>query len=433
MFRISRSLAVLLGLLAALPAGAQLRDQKPELRRITDRIYCASGYALGNVILVITDKSVVVVDTTENPVAARAILQDFRKISPLPIRYIIYTHHHGDHIRGANVFKGDGTQIIAQRFLPRELAKYELLLGYNRRLNRLQFGATLPATDRGVSLAGLQADPKVAPENGYLPPDILFDTQYQFEEGGLRFELYHTQGETLDHLMVWLPQEQALLPGDLFYWSFPMLASPMKPDRPVLEWAESLERMRKLQPTYLVPSHWRAVQGRAEVDATLANYARAIRYVHDETVKRLNDGLSLEAIRRQVQLPEELARLPYLAPRYGKVEWAVHGIYRHYTGWYDFDPAHLNPDRASTFHRALVEASGGAERLVKRGQQALHDRQPQLAVELTSLILAVEPQHRVAHGLRADALQQLAEGARNSVEINIYRAAAEQHRKLAQQ
>jgi alkyl sulfatase BDS1-like metallo-beta-lactamase superfamily hydrolase len=185
----------------------------------------------------------------------------------------------------------------------------------------------------------------------------------------VRFELYHTLGETVDHLMVWLPDFETLLPGDLFYWSFPMLASPGKPDRPVLEWAASLDRMRQLHPAYLVGSHSRPLARRDAIDEALANYARAIRYVHDETVKRINGGEPLYQIRQEVRLPPDLAAQPYLQPVYGTVEWAVNGVFRQYTGWYDFDPAHLNGGDPAPLERALVEAAGGADAIVQRARK----------------------------------------------------------------
>jgi hypothetical protein len=64
------------------------------------------------------------------------------------------------------------------------------------------------------------------------------------------------------------------------------------------------------------------------------NYARAIRYVHDETVKGINRGLSLQELCRTVWLPSDLSRLPYLKERRGTVAWSVHGVFRQYTGWY---------------------------------------------------------------------------------------------------
>lgn len=427
MSKISRLAFVLCAcLIAVADARAQLSgvNGRAELVKVTDHVYCATGYALGNVIYVITAKSVVVIDTTESAAAARLTLEEFRKVSQLPISYIIYTHHHGDHINGAKAFKSDATKIIAQREFARELAKTNLLSDYNRRLNAIQFGASLPEGERGVKLA-----PRM--EFGYVPPDILFDDNYTFEEGGTRFELYHTLGETFDHLMVWLPGEQVLCPGDLFYQSYPMLASPMKPDRPVVGWAESLEKMRQLHPAFLVGSHNVPLKGKDEIDATLANYVKAIRFVHDETIKRINQGQTLEEIRASVRLPEELARLSYLAPVYGRIEWAINGIYKQYTGWYDFNPSHLNPGPLAAVYRALVEASGGTSSLTKRAEQALRDNQPQLVLELTDVVLSVEPNNAEANRVRAEALEKLAASAVNGVERNVYRVAAHEHRKRA--
>src|SRR5262249_22092282 len=159
-------------------------------------------------------------------------------------------------IRGAKVFHMTSTQVIAQKRMPEELAGVNRMLSYRRRITALQFGFHLKPEERGVTLIN-------QPESGYIPPDILFDEQYKFQEGDLSFELYHTQGETVDHVMVWIPQERVLFPGDLYYSSFPMLSNPMRPDRPVLAWAESLERMRALHPLYLVPSHSKPLSGAA--------------------------------------------------------------------------------------------------------------------------------------------------------------------------
>jgi alkyl sulfatase BDS1-like metallo-beta-lactamase superfamily hydrolase len=414
---------ILLLIAGALAGWPQYLNPEKSLRKVTDHVYVATGYALGNVIYVITDKSVVVVDTTESPRAAQATLDEFRKVSQLPIGYIVYTHFHGDHINGAKVFKGDGTKIIAQRNHTEELRKYVMLAGYNTRLNAIQFGSALPEELRGARLAIDARDPG---ERGYIPPSVLFDDEYKFEEGGTRFELYHTIGETFDHLMVWLPQEKVLLPGDLFYESFPMLASPMKPDRPVTGWAASLDRMRKLHPEYLVPSHTRPQVGAEAIDTLLGNYARAIRFVHDETVKRINQGMALERIRAEVKLPEDLAKLPYLQPGYGTVPWSVNGIYKQYTGWYDFDPADLNPGSRVVRAKALVEAAGGSGAIVARAKK---ESDPQVAVELLGVVIDAEPGNRPARALRAEAFEKLGKAAGNTVERNVYLLAAQEDRK----
>lgn len=409
--------------LMASVAGAQYLNPERGLNKVTERVYVATGYALGNVIYVLTDKSIVVVDTTESPAAARATLQEMRKISALPVSYIVYTHFHGDHINGASVFKGETTRIIAQHNHTEELSKYVMLGGYNTRLNAIQFGSALPVEKRGARLA---IDARNPGERGYIRPDVLFDEEYRFEEGGVKFELYHTLGETFDHLMVWMPQERVLLPGDLFYESFPMLASPMKPDRPITAWAASLDRMRKLHAAYLVPSHTRPQVGEEKIDTTLANYARAIRWVHDETVKRLNKGMPLDQIRNEVRLPDDLASLSYLQPGYGTVSWSVNGIYKEYTGWYDFNPADLNPGPRSALSRALIEASGGSAAILQR---AARETNPQLVLELTDVVLAGEPANREAHALRGAALERLGQAAANTVERNVYLVAAQEEKQ----
>jgi alkyl sulfatase BDS1-like metallo-beta-lactamase superfamily hydrolase len=426
MSRCSAGLAVALALACfTSSAEAQLRAQTPELIKVTDRIYSAVGYALGNVGYVTTDSGVVVIDTTESPQAATETLAAFRKVSDRPIRWVIYTHHHGDHVNGAMSFRGDMPRVIAQRLHSTEMRKYRLLMPYNTRLNAVQFGATLPKHERGLELA---MDPR-RPVLGYMPPTLTFDEEYKFTEGGTEFELYHTLGETYDHLLVWLPQSKALFPGDLIYPSFPMLASPMKPDRPILAWAESLDRMRKLKPEYLIPAHGPPVVGAARIEEMLKNYAEAIRFVHDQTVKRINAGLPLDQIRREVVLPERLASLPYLVESYGRVAWGVNGVFRQYTGFYDLDPANLNPGSRLELNRAMIEAAGGVGPILRRASEALGASQWQLALELCVAVLSFETENVDAHRIAADALDKLAAESINGVERNVYAAAALEHRQ----
>src|ERR1017187_6957826 len=160
------NVSVILLLLASLPAAAQLSQNSPELIHVNPHVYCATGYALGNVIFVLTGHSVVVVDTTEGQAPARAALSDFRKVSTLPVRYIVYTHFHGDHVNGAKVFAGPDTKVIAQKNHIEEMRKYRLMMGYNRKLNQVQWAASVPREERGATLG---VDLLHPPESGYIP------------------------------------------------------------------------------------------------------------------------------------------------------------------------------------------------------------------------------------------------------------------------
>src|SRR5215469_1003230 len=400
-------------------AGVIARRGPAQLISVNERVFCATRYALANIIYILSGKSVVVIDTTGGMATARASLADFQKISMLPARYIIYTHFHSDHIRGAKVFHTPATQVIAQRRLPEELASMNRVRTYRRRIVVLQFGLGLDSGKQDVT-ALHDAD------DGYLPPDILVDEEYEFELADLSFKLYHTQGESTDHLMVWIPEMRMLFPGDLYYNSFPMLSNPMKPPRPVLAWAESLDRMRALRPRYLVPSHGAPLSGAAEIDTVLANYAQAIRHVHDETVNQINHGRSLDEIIRHVALPPRLAGLPYLQERYGTVAWSVTGIFSQYTGWYNLNPAALNSSPRSVLHQALLDATEGPARLLDRATRALGEGQNQLALELSDIVLTALPSNWRAHRISQQALQSLAVETENPVARNIYLRAAKE-------
>lgn len=395
---------------------SRVRRRSQRLIKVSDCVYCGHGYSVSNAHYVVTAKSVVVIDTTESICAARASLADFRKAVDLPITTIIYTHFHGDHIRGAKAFYRADMKIIAQKQMPEELARNNMLLPYRERVNGVQLGSPKPAAHNGPLLHD--------PGDGYVPPNVLFDEEFRFEEGGTEFELFHTQGESVDHVMVWLPRQKTLFPGDLFYSCFPMLSNPLKPDRPVAKWIDSLEQMRRLRPDYLVPSHGTPIQGAEEIDSTLANYANAIRHVYTETVKGINEHLSLWQILERVRLPEELQKLPYLEERYGTVRWAVSGIFRQNTGWYDLNPSHLNPGARVERSRALVNASQGPGPFLARARLGIGRGEWQIVLEMTDIILDVLPHHPRARALRLAALTRLGDVAGNALERNIYRSAA---------
>jgi alkyl sulfatase BDS1-like metallo-beta-lactamase superfamily hydrolase len=401
------------------------RPRVPSIIKITDGVYCAHDYAFANIGFVVTAESVVVIDTSESLPAARAVLHEIRRISPLPISHLIYTHHHGDHTRAAKVFRTPATKIVAQQLLPEEIVKKDLFLPYRQRVSAHHFAA---APDSALAPVACDAMGPEEIDAGYLPPDITFDHKYGFEEGGVAIHLFHTPGETVDHAAVWLPQKRVLFPADLFYAYFPMLSSPMKPNRPVTAWADSIERLCALHAEYLAPSHGTPIAGAAQIEEMLANYSRAIRHVHDETVRCINAGKTVEEAIREVKLPESLARLPYLRQKYGKVSWAVRGLFRQYTGWYSFNPTELDARPEPLRHRTLLRVCGGAAPLIQRARKAWYEKDYQLVLELTEIVLNVQPDHPRAARLRLAALENLAAQSNNNVERNLYRNSAKHAR-----
>jgi|GEM_PF-707094 len=404
---------------------------QPKVEKVTDDIYVAMGYAMGNVTMVVTDEGLVIIDTTESEDSARNILADFRKITDKPIRYIVYTHFHPDHNQGTRAFYSEGVKIIAtSEFL-------NWIHGPNPELGNRHFR-------RSLDVLGGAAEPDYAfklPYNspylsaGKAPevmmPTITFDEQYSFTLGGKRFELFHTRGETEDHLAVWMPGERALHVGDLYYMSFPNLAGIMLEARPVRGWIKSLSRFIDLKPDYMIPGHTKPLKGQAVIQEHLKNYRDAIQYVHDETVRYINNGKSVDEAVREIKLPENLNKLPYLEGLYGKVDWSVRDIYHAYAGWYDGWGTGLNPLPPQYKAREIVALAGGADKILGRAIELQKNGEYQLSAELCDIVIAANPKDKLAHTIKAYSMEYLAFSSTNLLCIGSYLSAYSMHMKAA--
>jgi alkyl sulfatase BDS1-like metallo-beta-lactamase superfamily hydrolase len=402
----------------------------PRVEKITDSIYLASGFALGSVQMVITDEGLVIIDTTESKEAAREIFERFRKITTQPVRYVIYTHGHLDHVSGTPVFLEEGTEVIATKDLVRFMEKdFQDLREFHVRSRLNQAGQLAQEYSRKLPVKSLFRG--VGEFDGLAWPTVTFEKEYAFVLGGKAFELYHTTGETPDHLMVWLPEERALFCGDLYYASFPNLSTPMLEPRPVKGWIESLERMIEMEPVTLIPGHTPPIIGEENVRDVLTHYSRAIRHVYEQTINCINEGKTVEQAVGRIRLPDDLAGLPYLRELYGRVDWSVRGIYRGMTGWYDGGGTELAPLPPSYRARETVGLAGGADKILARAIVLQGKGEHQLVCELCDIVIDANPEDRLAHVIKASSLDAMAYTGGNLNMFGFYRSAAALERKAA--
>jgi len=401
----------------------------PTMEKISDDIYLARGFGTGSIMMVITDEGLVIIDTSEAQVVAKEVLAEFRKITDKPVKYIIYTHAHIDHIYGSPVFMENDTQVIATN---KALEMMQQDLGwfsdYHDRSRDIQTGKGAPDYAKKLPF---KSPFKHDDKQQYVKPTISFDEEYAFELGGKRFELYHTIGETPGHLMVWMPEEKALFSGDLYYESFPNLSTPMFESRQVKGWYESLDRMLQLNAHYLIPSHTLPVVGEEKIRDILIHHSQGIRYVYDETIKAINTGKSVEEAVATIKLPEALAARSHLKEGYGRVDWSVRGIYRNMTGWYDGKGTGLSP--LPPQHRAteLVNLSGGAAKILTRAIELQKAGEHQLVTELCDVVIQANPEDKLAHIIKAYSLDYLGIQGGNLNMFGFYRSAAAMERKAA--
>jgi alkyl sulfatase BDS1-like metallo-beta-lactamase superfamily hydrolase len=259
-----------------------------------------------------------------------------------------------------------------------------------------------------------EAARRIARENPGVPmtqdtpvPDLMFDNRLSLTVGGMRMELIATQGETIDSLIVWLPEHRLAMISNLLGPLFPHFPNinTLRGDRyrypePYLA---TVRRLRELRPELLVTGRGAPVQGAELIDACLARLHGAMEFVHTETLRGMNAGTDIWTLMREVQLPSHLR----VGQGYGKVSWAVRTIWEIYVGWFKLQSTtEIYPDQRV---EALAELVGlaGPDAAAERARACLAHGDAVLAVHLAEGVLAASPEHAGARSVMVDAHQHL--------------------------
>lgn len=386
-------------------AASAIGQDQPKVVKINDAISMVP--TSGNVYLLNTPAGSVVIDTAMADKAPEA-----RKLLAAenhgPVKYIILTHGHADHIGGISLWKEPGTEIIAQRNYV-ELVNYVARLeGFFGPRNAAAFHRQAPEVRKWAGNYGAKID-----------PTILFDEKYDFTLGGIKFELFSTPGETPDHLTVWIPAYKAAFIGDNYTGvgipepnSFPNLYA-IRGTKPrwALDWIKSIDTVLALKPEIVLNGHGDPIVGNAEITRRLTRYRDAIQYVHDEVVKGMNASKDVYTLMQEIKLPASYN----LSEVFGKVSWSVRGIYDGYAGWFDMNPSTMYEQPPSSIYPDLVKLAG-ADALVRLANEKVDAGKPVEALHLTDIVLASDRKNSGALNARIKALQYLQDHSENFVE-----------------
>ena len=406
---------------------------RKEIIQVTEGIHVAVGYGLANSILIEGSDGVVIVDCLESMEAAKVVKEDFLKITNKPVKAIIYTHNHADHIFGAKAMAGDDTPAIYAH----ELTNYYIdrLLNVVRPIITVRsarmFGLNLD--EAGLVNCGIGKELVLQDENtiGLLRPTKTFEKELAIKIADIKIKLVHAPGETNDQLFVWLPEKKVLLPGDNVYKSFPNLYTIRgTPYRDVKAWSSSIDKMRYLNPEFLIPSHTRPLIGKDTIRKVLTTYRDAIQFIHDQTIRNINKQMTPDELVETVQLPPHLRNSPWLEEFYGMADWSIRSIFDGYLGFFDGNPTTLFTMPPVEKAKEMASLAGGESKLLQQAKDALEANKYQWTLELTDYLKLLNVEPNTVKNIRYQVLTALGEQQINTNARHYYLTAALEEKGL---
>ena len=380
------------------------------------KIHFAIGFGIANSIMVEGDKGNIIIDASDSVFEAEKIYSLFSQKNSNPIKAIIYTHNHGDHTFGTAFYvnnQDEKPQIIAHEDTDYYVQRIMGILNpiITERSNRM-FGTLL--SDEDLINVGIGPSLNVAKSpTGYIKPNVTFKDYLELDIAGIKIELFHAPGETNDQLFVWLPEHKALLPGDNVYKTFPNLYTIRgTTHRDVVGWVNSIDHMKNFDAEYLFPSHTKPIIGKENIEEILTIYRDAIQYIHDQTIRLMNEGLYPDQIAELIKLPEHIAKSPYLYEFYGTVRWSVKSIFNGYLGWFNGNPSELDPLSRKERAIRISKLAGGDQMLLEQLYSAVKKEDMQWALELSDHLITLDYFVDEVKDLRKKAL--IYEGSRSS-------------------
>jgi alkyl sulfatase BDS1-like metallo-beta-lactamase superfamily hydrolase len=394
------------------------KEFRAKVYKVGENVYSAVGFGLANSILIDGKDGLIIVDTMESVENARMVLGEFKKISDKPVKAIIYTHNHVDHVLGAKAMadQGDHPEIYAHEtlhsYVQRLANKMRPVIGTR---SMRMFGNYLD--EQGLVNAGIGPYLGINDRStsGYLRPTKTFSDTQEIIVAGVRLQLIHAPGETDDQIYVYLPDQNLLICADNFYKSFPNLYTIRGTMfRSFENWYKSIDLIRDIRPEYLVPCHGKPLFGAAEIYSAVTDYRDAIQFVHDQGIRGMNQGMTPDELVEYVKLPQNLQQSPYLKEFYGSVSWSLRSLFSGNLGWFSGDSADLNPLSRKQKALLAVKLAGDEKSLFLHAIDFYEKQKYQEALELTGHLLYLNPENPEIRKLRVDTLMALGSREENA-------------------
>ena len=410
---------------------------KHGLFEVTKGVWQVRGFDISNATFIAGKTGWIVIDPlTSSEVAKAALELANEKLGARPVVALIYTHSHGDHFGGArgmvaqaDVDAGKVKVIAPKGFLEHAVSENVIAGPAMNRRATYQFGTFLPKGPTGQVSSGIGM--AVSPGTMTLiPPNVdIVRTGQELVVDGVRLQFQMTPGtEAPAEMNVYLPDLKLL---DLAENANATMHNVLTPRgalvRDAKAWADYLSesiRMYGDRSDILMTSHGWPRFGQAEIADYLGKHRDAYKYLHDQTVRLMNEGLTGNEIANRIRLPEALDREWYNRGYYGSMSFNSRAVYQRYMGWYDANPVHLAPLEPVDEAQRYVAMMGGPAAVLAAAQAAFDKGDDRWAGELANRLVFADGGNQPARDLLARTYERQATGAESSLWRNMYLSGA---------
>lgn len=390
------------------------------LFKVTERVYQVRGLDISNLTIVEGDSGLILIDPLLSNETAKAALELYLKNRPAkPVAAVIYTHSHADHFGGAKgvISEDDARQgkvkvIAPDGFMEHAVAENVIAGNAMSRRAQYQFGSALPVGDRAQIDTGLGK----ALSKGtisLIPPNDLIKQAYETRTiDGVEIEFHLVPGsEAPSEMILYFPQFKLLnMAEDATHNMHNLYTIRGAEIRDGRLWSrdigEAIERYGDKTDVVIAQHHW-PIWGNERIVAFLKKQRDLYKFIHDQTVRLLNHGLTPTEIAEQLKLPPSLSTEWSARGYYGTLSHNAKAVYQFYLGWYDGNPADLNPLPRAEEAKKQVDYMGGADAVIKRAREDFKAGQYRWVASVMSKVVFADPSNRDARNLGADALEQL--------------------------
>ncbi|MNO55787.1 Metallo-beta-lactamase superfamily protein [compost metagenome] len=405
------------------------------LFEVAPKIYQLRGMDASNMTVVEGDDGLFIIDPLTTSETAHAALELYFQHRPKkPVVAVAYSHSHGDHFGGvrgvvdeADVKAGKVKIYAPSGFMEHTISESIFAGTAMGRRSQFQFGTLLPRGVQGQVDAGMG---KALPVNGtytLIEPTDLISKQYETHTiAGIQVEFQLTPGtEAPAEMNFYFPQLRALCMSEN---STQMMHNILTPRgalvRDAKAWAEyidaALERYGDKTDVMFVSHNW-PTWGGERVRTLLADQRDMYAFLNNRTLNLANKGLTpTEIAEKMDRLPGDLDRKWYTRGYYGSLSHNSRAVYQRYLGYYDGNPANLNPLPPVDAGKHYVEALGGADKVLGLMRAAIDKGDYRWAVTLGNHLTFAQPDNQAARALEADAMEQLGYQSENTLWRNIY-------------